>query len=64
MVQGGTIISNFIGMKEEMIGVDFSNFSECEGRKLKHLLISNKIFFVFINRIKCLPGEGMEKVLG
>ena len=50
LVQGGTVISSFTGMKEEKIGVDFSNFYGCEGRKLKHQLIYTGTFFVLMNR--------------
>lgn len=45
MAQGGTVISDFIGMKDEKIGFNFSNLSGFEDRKLKHLLVCNGIFF-------------------
>ena len=45
-------------MEEEKIGVDFSNFSGCEGRNLKHLLISSGIVFVFMSRNYMPPKSG------
>ena len=40
---------NFIGMKEEIIGLDFSIISGYEGRKLTHLLILMN-FFLLVDR--------------
>ena len=43
------VISNFIGVKEERSGLDFSIIARYEGRKLTHLLIVMN-FFLLVDR--------------